>query len=237
MASRTSNREFARRLIRRIRWRTSAKRSPRSSSCNAPNSAGWESTRQINRLGGSLSEQNATVRQVLNHTSAGTPGESFRFDAERYAQLTPVVERCLPQPYRKSVAANILERLAMKDSVPGRDLIDPTVLTEKIFADEVLERYQHVLERMAIPYKVDKRARATRNELPAEGINAATGLVTTVRDYARFDAALDQHLLLKEETIAVAWSNVTTRSEPFCPWGSAGSSRPTAANPSCGTSA
>ena len=161
----------------------------------------------INRLGGSLSEENATVRQVLNHTSAGTPGESFRFDAERYAQLTPVVERCLPQPYRKSVAVNVLERLAMKDSVPGRDLVDPTVLTEKIFADEVVARYQHVLERMAVPYKVDKRARATRNDLSAEGINAATGLVTTVRDYARFDAALDQHLLLKEETLAVAWSN------------------------------
>ena len=27
----------------------------------------------IDRLGGSLSEENATVRQVLNHTSAGTP--------------------------------------------------------------------------------------------------------------------------------------------------------------------
>ena len=83
-------------------------------------------------------------RQVLSHTSAGAPPASFRYDAERYSQLTPVVERCLPQPYRKSVAVNILERLAMKDSVPGAT--SPTRrLTEKLFADEVLERYQQVL--------------------------------------------------------------------------------------------
>jgi hypothetical protein len=31
--------------------------------------------------------------------------------------------------------------------------------------------------------------------------------VSTVRDLARFDAALDSSLLLREETLAVAWSN------------------------------
>jgi CubicO group peptidase (beta-lactamase class C family) len=163
----------------------------------------------IRRYGGTVPEQSATLRQVLSHTSAGA-GEVFRYDPERYSQLTPVVETCLPQPYRKSVAVNVLERLAMKDSVPGRDLIDPTVLTERLFATEILERYQHVLERIAIPYKVDSKKRATRTDLAPEGINAATGLVTTVRDFARFDAAIDEAVLLKEETLGVAWSPDTT---------------------------
>jgi CubicO group peptidase (beta-lactamase class C family) len=163
----------------------------------------------IRRYGGSVPEPSATLRQVLSHTSAGA-GEVFHYDPERYSQLTPVVETCLPQPYRKSVAVNVLERLAMKDSVPGRDLIDPAVLTEKLFATEILERYQHVLERLAIPYKVDSKKRATRTDLAPEGINAATGLVTTVRDFARFDAAIDEAVLLKEETLSVAWSPDTT---------------------------
>ena len=47
----------------------------------------------------------------------------------------------------------------------------------------------NVLERIAVPYKVDNKKRATRTEIAPEGINAATGLVTTVRDFARFDAA------------------------------------------------
>ncbi len=160
----------------------------------------------VRRYGGVVPEQSATLRQVLSHTSAGAPGESFHYDPERYSQLTPVVETCIPQPYRKSVAVNVLERLAMKDSVPGRDLIDPNVLPEPLFATEILERYRRVLDRIAIPYKVDKRGRATRNELSPEGINAATGLVTTVRDFARFDAALDETVLLKEDTLGVAWS-------------------------------
>jgi CubicO group peptidase (beta-lactamase class C family) len=162
---------------------------------------------QLRQHGGSVPESSATLRQVLSHTSAGAPAGSFHYDPERYSQLTPVVESCLPQPYRKSVAVNILERLAMRDSVPGRDLAERTALTESLFASEILERYQQVLERIAIPYKVDKRGRSTRAELSLEGINAAGGLVTTVRDFARYDAALDEAVLLSEETLRVAWSN------------------------------
>jgi CubicO group peptidase (beta-lactamase class C family) len=159
----------------------------------------------IRRHGGSVSEQNATIRQVLNHTSANN-GEEFHYDPDRYSRLTQVVEACVPQPYRKSVAVSVLERLAMKDSVPGRDLTSASVLPERIFANEVLDRYRRVLERMAIPYKVDKRGRLTRTELQPEGINAASGLVSTVRDLARFDAALDREILLHDETLAMAWT-------------------------------
>ena len=115
----------------------------------------------IRRYGGAVPDQSATVRQVLSHTSAGA-GDVFRYDPERYAQLTPVVEQCVPQPYRKTVAVNLLERLAMKDSVPGRDLIDPTVLTERLFSDEVLDRYHKVLERIAVP--VQSRQAEARHE-------------------------------------------------------------------------
>jgi CubicO group peptidase (beta-lactamase class C family) len=163
----------------------------------------------VRQYGLALPEPGATLRQVLSHTSAGTPGESFQYDPARFAQLTPVVESCIPQPYRKSVAVSVLERLAMKDSVPGRDLMNPTILAEPLFATEVLDRYRRVLERVAIPYKVDKRGRLTRNEPAPEGINTATGLVSTVRDLARFDAALDEALLLREDTRTVAWSNAT----------------------------
>lgn len=159
----------------------------------------------VRRYGGSVPEPNATIRQVLAHTAA-TNGETFHYDPERYAQLTPVVESCVPQPYRKTVAVHLLERLAMRDSVPGRDLVGPAVLPERLFANEVLDRYRRVLERMAIPYKVDRRGRLARTEVVPEGINAAAGLVSTIRDLARLDAAIDGNLLLREETRLAAWS-------------------------------
>lgn len=172
----------------------------------------------LRRYGASVPEPNATIRQVLSHTSAAG-GEAFHYDPVRFVQLTRVVEACIPQPYRKSVAVSLLERLAMKDTVPGRDLIDPNVLPERLFASDVLDRYRRVLERLAIPYKVDKRGRLTRMELTPEGIDAAGGLVSTVRDLARFDAALDSSLLLRPETVQTAWFNTYNSQNASLPMG------------------
>jgi CubicO group peptidase (beta-lactamase class C family) len=162
------------------------------------------------RYGISLPEGTASLRNILSHASAGAPGETFKYDSERYGQLSFAVEACIPQPYRKTVAVNILERLAMRDSVPGRDLTTAAALPEPLFATEILERYKKVLDRMAVPYRVDKRGKLTRSELPPEGINASTGLVSTVRDLARFDAALDSFLFLREDTQQQAWTNVVS---------------------------
>jgi CubicO group peptidase (beta-lactamase class C family) len=147
-----------------------------------------------------------TMRHLLSHTASGIPLGAFRYDPERYAQLTEVMTACAPQPYRKSVSHRILEHLAMLDSVPGRDLQNPFAVPEGLYDPAHLERYRRVLERLAIPYRVDRRGRAARTELPVEGINAATGLVTTARDLAKFDIALDSTLLL-EETRTMAWTN------------------------------
>lgn len=148
----------------------------------------------------------ATLRQVLSHSLPGEGGDTFQYDAERYAQLTYGVEWCVPQSYRKTVSHRLLERLAMKDSVPGRDLRDREVVPEDLWDAAILERYQKVIDRLATPYRLDRRGRPVRAELaPFETINAATGLVSTVRDLARFDAALDDRILLAEDTLQVAW--------------------------------
>jgi CubicO group peptidase (beta-lactamase class C family) len=172
----------------------------------------------VARFGVSLPEPGVTMRQLLSHTSAASPGEVFRYEPERFARLTNLMEACAPQPYRKSVSHRILEALAMRDSVPGRDLVDRNVVPPDLYDPAHLDRYASVLERLAIPYKVDKKGRATRTEVPVEGINAATGLVSTVRDLAKFDAALDTFLLL-DDTRAAAWTNVTATDQTTFPTG------------------
>jgi CubicO group peptidase (beta-lactamase class C family) len=163
--------------------------------------------------GVSLPEAAATVRQILNHTSAAPPGAIFQFDPDRFGQLSRVIETCIPQPYRKTVAVNLLERFAMKDSVPGRDVQEDSIAeqTETLFAESVRLRYKGVLDRMAVPYRVDKKGRASRSDIPVESMTGATGVVSTVRDLARFDAALDSDILLREETLTAAWTNAVGR--------------------------
>ena len=182
-----------------------------------------------------MPESSATLRQVLSHTSAGAPAGSFHYDPERYSQLTPVVESRLPQP-RKSVAVNILERLAMRDSVPGRDLVERTALTESLF----LQRDSRALS-TGPGANCDFHARSTSAGGPPGravpgGINAAGGLVTTVRDFARYDAALDEAVLLSEETLGVAWSSTISADRTTIPTGLGWFVQATRANQSSGTS-
>ena len=172
----------------------------------------------VEQFGVVLPERGITMRHLLSHTSSVTPGETFSYAPERFARLTNLMEYCAPQPYRKSVSHRILEFLAMRDSVPGRDVQDTTMVPTGLYDPAHLERYASVLERLAVPYKVDKKGRATRTELPTEGINAATGLVTTARDLARFDAALDSILLL-DETRNASWTNAASGDLRMLPTG------------------
>lgn len=164
----------------------------------------------------SYPEPGVTLRQVLSHT--GT--DNFVYSPERLAQLGPVLEWCVPQPYVKTVAHRILNRLAMKDSVPGTSLAaaDPGI-PDDLFDAADLDRYRTVVERMAVPYKVDGRGRAERNEQPPAPITATGGLVSTVRDLARLEKAIDSNLLLRDDTLQEAWNPVGVRDGVAGPMG------------------
>ena len=107
----------------------------------------------------------------------------------------------------------------MKDSVPGRDAQDASIVSQNLFAASVQQRYKDVLDRVAVPYRVDKKGRSSRSDLPLESISASTGVVSTVRDLARFDAALDSSLLLGEDTLSVAWTAAVGRDRTTLPTG------------------
>lgn len=149
----------------------------------------------------------ATLRQVLGH--AAPPGSliGYRYDPGRFATLAAPIEACGRQPYAKLLAEHILERMAMQDAVPGRSVVTGASELHELFDAAAVERYTASLARLAAPYRVDRRGRASRSELPAAGINAAQGLIASVRDLARYDAGLE--VLLTKETLAASWTNGT----------------------------
>jgi CubicO group peptidase (beta-lactamase class C family) len=164
----------------------------------------------LGNYGVDIPEKTATLRDLLSHRQNEAQGEPFRYSPERYGQLTTVMEWCAPQPYRKSVSHRIINHLAMIDSVPGTDLRDPELtFPENLYAEAELERYRRVLARMAPGYKVQGRGRIEQTQLPSMTMSASGGLVTTVRDLAKLDGALDQRLLLLDGTLAQAWQPVT----------------------------
>src|SRR5215204_761923 len=177
----------------------------------------------ISRYGLASPEPDATLRGLLSHAAPKESKEPFFYSADRFATLTPLMEWCAPQPYRKSVAHRLLNGLAMRDSVPGTDLDDPTLgLPEGQFEEDEIARYRATLKKIATPYKVTGRTRADRVDLPLVPMSATGGLVTTVRDLARFDRALDPLAgtpLLLPETLAAAWTPSGERSGTPNPMG------------------
>jgi CubicO group peptidase (beta-lactamase class C family) len=168
----------------------------------------------ISTLGLSQPEPNATLRGLLSHTAPDGSPTPFVFSPDRYSHLTEVMESCAPQPYRKSIAHRILNPAVMINSVPGTDLANPDLtLPDGLFDPADIDRYRQTLQRMAVPYRVDSKKRATRNtDLPLMPITAATGLVSTAMDLAQFDKALtpadvdDHSAFLLPDTLNTMWT-------------------------------
>jgi CubicO group peptidase (beta-lactamase class C family) len=88
--------------------------------------------------------------------------------------------------------------------VPGEDLGDASSPNRRFFSADRVARYTSVLQRVASPYRVDSRGKPSRSEYAAHTLSAASGVVSTVRDLARFDAALDRGDLLDQQTLRLA---------------------------------
>jgi CubicO group peptidase (beta-lactamase class C family) len=148
-----------------------------------------------------------TIYSTLAHT--GPNGNGFRYDPARFSLLTRPVDACGGGPARGRVATEVFERLGMIDSVPGTDLANANAAATATFTAAQLERYERVLSRMAVPYRVDRRGRAARADQPARTVDASSGIVSTARDLARYDAALDDRVLLRDDALRTMWSNVS----------------------------
>ncbi len=167
-----------------------------------------------------IADSRVTVRHLFTHTSQSSPpGEKYLYSGDRYSYLTPVVESCSGQSFREALAKTILDRLEMRDSVPGQDMEFPSASAAAMFAPETLERYTRVIQRLAKPYVIDNSGRPILSAYPPRGISAAAGLISTVRDLARYDAAIDQHVLLAPQTQEQAWTNHVNSKGERLPYG------------------
>ena len=160
-----------------------------------------ELTDQMRRWAPHYSDADTTIAQLLAHAA---PGGGFRYDATRYAALTTVIEQCASDALPRLVSDEILDRLGMASSVPGHDLADGAP-NRRYFSAGTMERYEGILRRVATPYRVDSNGRATRSSYFRPALSASTGVVSTVRDLARFDAALDDGVLLNADSRSIAW--------------------------------
>lgn len=166
-----------------------------------------------------IPEPRAKVRHVASMTSSGAPGERYVYDGSRYAALTRVLERATGQPYRALLAREILEPLRMRHSVPGLDVVDSSARYVPLLGDSTIARYRATLMGAAKPYRLYAGAEPVRSFYPETRMSASAGLVSTVRDLAAFDSALDTHALIRPGTQQLAWTPAAADDGRATPYG------------------
>ena len=146
-------------------------------------------------------EPNSTIRQLLTHTD---DNQTFAYRPERLEPLWVAVRACTDNSYRETLAT-LLERVAMVDSVPGTDVVNLTPPAEGIPDPAEADQYASVLQRLATPYAVDSKGRASASQYSMSTLTPSSGLISTVYDLAKFDLALRQGLFIRRETLDAAW--------------------------------
>jgi CubicO group peptidase (beta-lactamase class C family) len=159
----------------------------------------------------SFPEPQTTLRQLLSHVA---PGGDYVYSPTRFASLTAVIERCAQAPYRAVLTSEILDRFAMLGSAPDR-LFAATPADLAFFNADQRARYTDVITEMAAPYRVVSGRPQKSTDLVALRADASDGIISSVRDLARFDGALTSGALLARETRNAAWTQSTSGGSPL----------------------
>jgi CubicO group peptidase (beta-lactamase class C family) len=168
-----------------------------------------------------------TVRHLLSHTSDEPPGTRYRYDGNAFGGLTQVVERATGEPFVKALTDRIIRPLALTQTAPNpgeprafRSLVASVTVApgdvakaREVFSTSGLDR--EPIERML----AQGYARAWGRWMWPSGLlgpmspiahgftlSTTGGLVASAPDVARFSMALDQGLLLSNESRTRAWT-------------------------------
>ena len=127
---------------------------------------------------------NTTLRQHLNHTVNGNPGERLRYNPIAFSYASRSIAHQAELDFSSLVARHIFEPVGMPNSARlHRDLPLPEALASRLAPHYMIEFG------MAVPGP----------GLEPQGDGAAGGIVSTVVDLARFDIALDRGEILSAE--------------------------------------
>ena len=144
----------------------------------------------------------ATIGELMTHTTVGPGGLAFAYRPDRLAPLAAPLRACAEGTFQE-IFGLWLDQLGMTDSVPGPDAVG--LVPTPTFSPPV-GRYLDVLARLTVPYDVDDERRSIESAYSVSTLTPAAGLISTVRDFARFDLALKNGLVLRSETRTLAWN-------------------------------
>jgi len=154
------------------------------------------------------------VKHLLSHTSQGEPGSRYRYHGDRFGLIDRVMQSATGIPFRELLIERILEPLKLQDTMPM------PVGDERSAYDqgEGDPRFQAVWDRLAKPYWLIRGYGNVVDEYVSY-FGSAAGLIASVMDYAKFDAAIDRNEFISAATQELAWTPFESSSGRDLPYG------------------
>jgi CubicO group peptidase (beta-lactamase class C family) len=147
-----------------------------------------------------------TVRHHLTHTAQGKPGTAYAYNGSLFARLTAVVDALSPKGFNRAVEEDILNPLGMNDTALGA--ADPNKAA--------------VVARMPKPYRLDadlKVVESTTFTPPLDFISAASGMISTGMDLAKYDVAIDRGQVYSPRAKQQIWTAARSPAGQRFPYG------------------
>jgi CubicO group peptidase (beta-lactamase class C family) len=150
--------------------------------------------------------QRITVRHHLTHTAQGEPGTNYSYNGFLFSRLTNIVDAVSAKNFMRSLEEDILDPLGMRDTALGAN--DP--------------HKADVVARMPNPYKLDQDGNVVESATftpPLDYITAASGLISTVMDLAKYDIAIDRDLVYSSRAKQQIWTPARSPTGATFPYG------------------
>jgi CubicO group peptidase (beta-lactamase class C family) len=144
-----------------------------------------------------------TIRQTLSHLVQGVPGKSFAYNAAVYSQLRRVAPLVSQRTWGQLMTEYVLAPAGMNNTAAG-------------WYDQPKS---HVLSNLAQPRRVLPTGGTTISITPIWDVGSGAGLISTVLDLAKFDAALNSGAIVSSATRATMFTPTTTSAGTSVPYG------------------
>lgn len=157
----------------------------------------------VSEYGIRLPEPGVTVRYLLTHTSAGTPGTVHNYDGNRYSLLARVFAGACGAPFGECLANRFINPLGLEHTAanPAWGWSGWSGYMASMGRGGPYRHFPRVYRELARPYQFDTTYDNVPGAYPLH-FSPAAGLLASVTDIARFDIALDRDQLVRAETKA-----------------------------------
>lgn len=151
------------------------------------------------------------VRHLLTHTSdSRPPGSAYRYNGDRYALLSSVIERAGGRPFSRLVSERIILPLALAETAPN--VRSPEDFNYTGYDPVAFER------NLARAYGLGGNGAVLPLSYPSL-FSPAAGLISSARDMIRYSDAIDRDRLVSPATQAQMFTPSRTNSGDPIPYG------------------